>query len=159
MLTFLPNIQVTVILIVLYSKILGTKKTLIIILIHVILDNLIMSSFNIMYVPFMYIGLTKCGLILSFVFKWMWVLKNDYLCTYFIILTESMRFIRKPGLVIALLFIYTTGMYLYFFPRNNEMSDTEKWTIVAVSYALLLLLWYLLRRKERLRREREEDME
>lgn len=89
----------------------------------------------------------------------MWVLKNDYLCTYFIILTESMRFIRKPGLVIALLFIYTTGMYLYFFPRNNEMSDTEKWTIVAVSYALLLLLWYLLRRKERLRREREEDME
>ena len=65
---------------------------------------------------------------------------------------------RKPNLIIALLFIYTTCMYIYFFPRNSEMDSVEKWTIVGVSYALLAALWFLLRRRERLRREREEDM-
>lgn len=65
---------------------------------------------------------------------------------------------RKPNLIIVLLFIYTTCMYIYFFPRNNEMDSVEKWVIVGVSYALLAALWFLLRRRERLRREREEDM-
>ena len=65
---------------------------------------------------------------------------------------------RKPNFVIALLFIYTTGMYIYFFPRNTEMGSAEKWAIVGVSYALLVVLWFLLRRRERLRREREDEM-
>ena len=43
-LTFLPNVQLTVFLIVLYTKKLGFKKTTIIILIHVILDNLVMGA-------------------------------------------------------------------------------------------------------------------
>ncbi len=64
---------------------------------------------------------------------------------------------RKPNLIIALLFVYTTGMYIYFFPRNSEMGTAEKWAIVCVSYAMLVVLWFLLRRRERLRREREED--
>ncbi|MBR5335460.1 MAG: hypothetical protein IKV23_04220 [Bacteroidaceae bacterium] len=64
---------------------------------------------------------------------------------------------RKPNLIIALLFVYTTGMYIYFFPRNSEMGTAEKWAIVCVSYAMLAVLWFLLRRRERLRREREED--
>ena len=70
----------------------------------------------------------------------------------------KMALLRKPNLIIALLLVYTTCMYIYFFPRNTEMSNTEKWTIVGVSYALLVALWFLLRRKERLRRERENDM-
>ena len=64
---------------------------------------------------------------------------------------------RKPNLIIALLFVYTTGMYIYVFPRNSEMGTAEKWAIVCVSYAMLVVLWFLLRRRERLRREREED--
>ena len=69
-----------------------------------------------------------------------------------------MRFLRRPGLTVALLFAYTTGMNIYFFPRNTEMSDTEKWLIVAASYVMLLVLWLVLRRRERLRREREDEM-
>ncbi|MBR2301532.1 MAG: hypothetical protein IKA41_06230 [Bacteroidaceae bacterium] len=69
-----------------------------------------------------------------------------------------MRFIKSPNLTIALLFLYTTGMYIYLFPRNTEMSDIEKWSIVGVSYATLVLLWFLLRRRQRLRREREEQI-
>lgn len=69
-----------------------------------------------------------------------------------------MRFIGNPNLTVALLFAYTTGMYIYLFPRNNEMSETEKWLIVAISYVALVILWFLLRRRQRLRKEREEDI-
>ena len=55
-LTFLPNIQLTVFLLILYSCCLGLKKTLLIILIHVLLDNLVMGSFNLVFTPFMFIG-------------------------------------------------------------------------------------------------------
>jgi hypothetical protein len=51
-----------------------------------------------------------------------------------------------------------TGMYIYFFPRNNEMSDVEKWAIVAVSYLLLVILWFVLKRRDTLRSRREDDI-
>ena len=51
--SFIPNVQLTVFLLVLYSKVLGFKKTALIILIHTILDNLINGSLNLMYFPFM----------------------------------------------------------------------------------------------------------
>lgn len=55
-LTFLPNIQLTVFLLILYSKMLGMKKTLLIILIHVLLDNLVMGSMNPLFICFMLLG-------------------------------------------------------------------------------------------------------
>ncbi len=45
-LSFLPNIQLTVLLFIVYTKVLGAKKTLIIVLIHTLLDNLYMGSLN-----------------------------------------------------------------------------------------------------------------
>lgn len=68
-----------------------------------------------------------------------------------------MRLPKNPNITIAVLFIYTTCMYIYLFPRNNEMSNTEKWLIVAVSYIVLAVLWFMLKRRNRLRREREND--
>ena len=70
-----------------------------------------------------------------------------------------MRFLRKPNLTIALLAIYTAVIYLYFFPRNNEMSSGEKWATVGASAVILLLLWFLLRKREKMRRQREEEMD
>lgn len=69
-----------------------------------------------------------------------------------------MRFLRKPNLTIALLAIYTAVIYLYFFPRNNEMSSGEKWATVGASAVILLLLWFLLRKREKMRRQREKEM-
>lgn len=69
-----------------------------------------------------------------------------------------MRFFRNPNITVALLAIYTTIAYIYLFPRNTEMSTTEKWVTIGVSYGILLLLWILLRRRAKLRREREEEM-
>lgn len=71
---------------------------------------------------------------------------------------NNMKFFKNHNTIIALLFIYTTCMYIYLFPRNHEMSDTKKWTIVITSYLLLLILWFVLRRRNRLRREREEEL-
>lgn len=69
LLTFLPNISFTIFLMVLYSKKLGFVKTSIINLIHVLLDNLLHSSFSIMYFPFMLLGYLVIPLITSLFLK------------------------------------------------------------------------------------------
>ena len=65
---------------------------------------------------------------------------------------------KKHKLIVGLPFVYMTGMYIYFFPRNNEMSDVEKWAIVAVSYLLLVVLWFVLKRRDRLRSKHEDEI-
>ena len=69
-----------------------------------------------------------------------------------------MRFLKNPNLTVAVLAVYTAAVYIYFFPRNTEMTTTEKWLTVGASVLMLALLWLLLRRRARLRREREEKM-
>ena len=69
-----------------------------------------------------------------------------------------MRFIKNPNVTIDILAIYTAVMYIYLFPRNTEMSNTEKWITVGVSAVMLLLLWFLLRRRNKLRKEREDGL-
>jgi len=69
----------------------------------------------------------------------------------------EMRFLKNPNITVAVLAIYTAAVYIYFFPRNNEMSTTEKWLTVGASVVMLALLWVLLRRRAKLRREREEE--
>lgn len=69
-----------------------------------------------------------------------------------------MRFIKNPNVTIAILAIYTAVMYIYLFPKNTEMSNTEKWITVGISAVMLILLWFLLRRRNKLRKEREERL-
>ena len=69
-----------------------------------------------------------------------------------------MRFIKNPNITIAVLAAYTAIMYLFLFPRNTEMSNIEKWITVGVSVVVLALLWILLRYRNKLRKQREEDM-
>lgn len=84
-LTFLPNIQLTVFLIILYTKTLGFKKTTLIILIHVLLDNLVLGSFNIVFTPFMFLGWMLIPILLNTLFKNL----NDHLSlAYFSILSS-----------------------------------------------------------------------
>lgn len=67
-LSFIPNVQFTVFLLILYAKKLGFFKTCFIILIYVILDNLAMGSLNFIFMPFMFIG---------------WILIPIIVCTFF----------------------------------------------------------------------------
>lgn len=95
-LSFIPNVQLTVFLLILYSKIFGFKSTAIIICIHTLLDNIVMGSLNVFYFPFMLIGwllipivvctlLKKCNnnfilasfsIIFSFVYCWIFMIPN-----------------------------------------------------------------------------------
>ena len=70
-----------------------------------------------------------------------------------------MRFFRNPNVAVAILAIYTAIMYIVLIPPNKEVSDTEKTVTVVASVGMLALLWVLLRKREKLRREREEDMD
>lgn len=69
-----------------------------------------------------------------------------------------MRFFKNPNTTVAILAIYTAIMYIYLFPRNTEMTNTEKWATIGVSVGILVILWILLRRRNKLRKEREEDI-
>ena len=69
-----------------------------------------------------------------------------------------MKFLKNPNVTIAILAVYTAGMYIYLFPRNTEMSNNEKWATIGVSAGILILLRFLLRRKNKLRKEREESI-
>ena len=66
---------------------------------------------------------------------------------------------RKSTWLILVLFVYVTGMMIYLIPKNQEISDIEKYITIGVSYVILFLLWWVLRRKENLKRQREEDIE
>ena len=68
-LTFLPNIQLTILLLVLYSKKLGCLKTIIITCVHTFLDCLVMGSLNIYYFPFMLLGWIIIPIVISIFFK------------------------------------------------------------------------------------------
>lgn len=63
---------------------------------------------------------------------------------------------KSTGLALALL-IYVTVTAAYFLPRNTEISDTEKYVTVAVSYIIVIALWLVLRKKEELQRKRREE--
>jgi hypothetical protein len=96
LLSFIPNVQLTVFLITLYSKKLGLLKTSIITIIHVLLDNLFLGGINIYYTPAMMIGwliipLTLCtifkkvnsniilailGVVYSFIYCWIYIIPN-----------------------------------------------------------------------------------
>lgn len=72
LLTSLPGIQLTFFLIVLFSKKLGFTRSVIIVILHVLLDNFYMSSFGLFYTPVMLIGLLIIPFIITILFK-----KND----------------------------------------------------------------------------------
>ena len=96
LLTFLPNIQLTIFLLVLYGKKLSLKENVLIIVIHVLLDNLVMGSFNMLYMPFMLIGwlvipislhtifkevndtipLAFLGILFSLIYSWLYIIPN-----------------------------------------------------------------------------------
>lgn len=54
---------------------------------------------------------------------------------------------KSTGLTLALL-IYVTATAAYFLPRNTEISNTEKYVTVAVSYVIVLVLWLVLRKRK-----------
>ena len=69
-----------------------------------------------------------------------------------------MKRYRKSTVLPLILLVYTTAMAIWLLPRNTEISHTEKWITFAASYLIIGLLWLVLRKKEKLQKEREDDL-
>ena len=69
LLGFLPNVQLTFFLIVLFSKCLGLIKTSIICIIYILLDGFLSGGMGLIFMPFMLIGLLIIPLSLNTIFK------------------------------------------------------------------------------------------
>ena len=69
-----------------------------------------------------------------------------------------MKKFKKSSWLTSALFIYITIMAIYLLPRNTQTGDLEKYATVGVSYLIVLLLWFVLRRKEKLAAEREKEL-
>jgi hypothetical protein len=70
-----------------------------------------------------------------------------------------MRKFKKSTWLCGALFVYVTIMAIYLVPRNQNVSDLEKYITVAVSYVVVLLLWLVLRKKEKLAEIRRQEQE
>ncbi len=68
-LMLIPNIQLTFLLIIVYSRALGTKNTLIVIGLHVLLDNLYVGTFNLLYILPMFISYSLIPITMNTIFK------------------------------------------------------------------------------------------
>lgn len=68
------------------------------------------------------------------------------------------KFKKSTWLPVALL-IYNTAMAVYFFPRNTETGDTEKYATIGVGYLIIGLLWIVLRKQDKRREKQEQDLE
>lgn len=68
-LSFLPNIQLTVFLFILYTKVLGFKKTIFIVILHTLMDNMYNGTLMAFMVIPMMIGWSLIPILLSTVFK------------------------------------------------------------------------------------------
>lgn len=62
-----------------------------------------------------------------------------------------MKKLKKSTALSLALLIYISATAAYFLPRNSEISVTEKYVTVFASYVIVLLLWLVLRRKERMK--------
>lgn len=69
LMSFIPNVSLTVFLIVLYSRVFGRRKTLFILLVYVLLDNMIMGNMGPIYIPFQYVAWAVIPVLLTTVFR------------------------------------------------------------------------------------------
>ena len=127
-LAFLPNIQLTVFLLVLYVKKTGWQMTSVIIGIHVFLDSLAMGSLNLVYTPFMLVGWLWIPLLLSTIFKRI----------------KDVLPLALLGILFALLYSWTFLIAQAWFYQVNLlaylMADLPYETLLAIS-SFLSILW------------------
>ena len=70
-----------------------------------------------------------------------------------------MKKYKKSTWLCGALFLYVTAMAIYLVPRNHTIGEMEKYVTIAVSYVIVLLLWLVMRKKEKLAERRRREME
>lgn len=132
-LSVLPNIQLTILLLVLYSKKLGLIKTSIIVIIHSFLDCLVIGSLNLYYFPFMLIGWLLIPIIINLFFK----------------KTESVIILSIMGIVFALLYSWVYIIPNVLIPNEsisklgliNYLAADILFEVLLAGSSFLSILW------------------
>lgn len=68
-----------------------------------------------------------------------------------------MKKLNKSTWIAIAFLIYVTGTGIYLLPRNNEISNSEKFLTLGGAYIVVLALWLVLRKKEQRKKLREEN--
>ena len=139
LLSSLPGIQLSVFLIVLYSKKFGLAKTSLIVFLHVMLDNFYMSSFSLMYTPTMLVGwmiipLTLCtifkkiesplvlglfGIIYSFIYCWLYIIPN-----YLIMHIDPIAYLASDIIFEIILAVCSLVSIVFLYRPCSKVMDT-----------------------------------
>lgn len=64
---------------------------------------------------------------------------------------------RKSTKIAVAFLIYISVTAAYLLPRNTEIDRTEKYLTIAGAYIVVLLLWWVLRKKEQIRERYEKN--
>lgn len=67
------------------------------------------------------------------------------------------RRFRKSTVILLGFTLYSVAVYAYFIPRT-DMSSRHIWATMALNAVILLALWYLYRRREKLADKRGQDV-
>lgn len=67
------------------------------------------------------------------------------------------RRIRKSTMIPLVFTLYSVVVYAYFIPRTDA-SQTQIWMTLAVNVLIIVALWFLYRRKERMADSRSRDL-
>ena len=65
---------------------------------------------------------------------------------------------KKANLIVGALLISTTVVACYFLIYLDRENTLEEYLTMGFSYVIILILWFVLRRKEKYAREREDEM-
>ena len=65
---------------------------------------------------------------------------------------------RKSTVILLGFTLYSVAVYAYFIPRT-DMSSRHIWATMALIAVILVALWYLYRRREKLADKREHDVD
>ncbi len=65
---------------------------------------------------------------------------------------------KKYRLIIGALLIYTTIVALYFLVFLERENTIEEYLTIGFSYLVILLLWFVFKRKQKFEEKREKDL-
>ena len=67
------------------------------------------------------------------------------------------RRFRKSTVILLGFTFYSVAVYAYFIPRT-DMSSRHIWATMALNAVILVAMWYLYRRREKLADKRRQDV-
>lgn len=66
--------------------------------------------------------------------------------------------IKKSTLILVGFTLYSLAIYAYFLPRT-DMSNGRIWLTIGTNAVVIVTLWWLYRRKEKMADERKKDID